>query len=59
MPNADTAINKKSVERKKHPQVVNVCKKSVGIITIIKQIWEVEISLIVGKLIASTSTIEK
>ncbi len=59
MPDADTAINKKSVERKKYPQVINVLKESVGATTITKRILDLGISLTVGELLASIPAVEK
>ena len=59
MADTDTAISKKSVERKRHFQVVNVLKESVGATTIIKQILDLGISFTVGELLASAPAVEK
>ena len=59
MAEANTAINKKNVERKRYPQVVNVLKKSVGATTITKQILDLRVNLIVSELLASVPMVEK
>ena len=59
MPDVDKAIKKKSVQKKRHPQVVNVLKKYVGATTITKQILDLRVSLKVGDLLASALAVEK
>lgn len=59
MPNVDIAMAKKSIKRKSHPRVVNILKESVEITTIIKQILELGLNLIVDELLASTFAVEK
>lgn len=49
---------KKSVEKKHYLQVINVLKKSIKAIIIIKQILNLKISLTVGKLLASALAVE-
>lgn len=52
MPDAETGEPKKTIERKKHPRVVNVLKESVGATTITKHILDLGANLTVGKLLA-------
>lgn len=59
MPDAETGKLKKTIKRKKHPRVVNILKESVGVTTITKRILDLEINLIVGKLLASAPAIKK
>ena len=59
IPDANTAISKKSIIRTRHPQVINILKESVGATTITKQILDLKVSLIVGKLPASAPAVEK
>ncbi len=59
MLDADTATVKKSGERKKHPQVVNVLKESVGATTITKRILDLGVNVTVGELLTSALTVEK
>ena len=59
IPDADMATTKKSVEKKRHSQVVNVLKESIGATTITKRISDLRVSLIVGELLASTPAVEK
>ncbi len=59
MLDADTTTAKKSIERKKHPRVVNVLKESVGATTITKLILDLGVNLTVGKLLASVPAVEK
>lgn len=55
---ADMVMAKKIVKKKKHCQVVNVLKESVGASTIIRHIMDLEVNLIIGKLLASAPTIK-
>lgn len=59
MPNANIAKTKKNVKKKKYSQVVNILKKLVGATTITKQILNLGVSFIVGKLLAFALAIEK
>lgn len=59
MPNADMAITKKSIERKRYPRVINVLKESVKVTTITKRILDLGVSFIIGKLLASATAVEK
>ena len=59
MPDAEGTTAKKTVERKKHPCVVNVLKESVGATTITKRILDLDVNLTVGKLLASAPAVEK
>ena len=60
MPDADNASTiRKSVEKKRHPQVVNILKEYVEATTIIKRILDLRVSLTVGKLLAFASAVEK
>lgn len=59
MPDTEASEPKKTVERKKHPQVVNVLKKSVYITTITRCILDLGVNLTVGVLLASAPTIKK
>ena len=60
MPDADNAsTTRKSVEKRKHPRVVNVLKESVGATTITKRILDLGVSLTVGELLASAPAVEK
>lgn len=59
MLNADIGIAKKNAEKKRHPQVINVLKESIGATTIIKRILDLGVSLKVGKLLLSASAVEK
>ena len=59
MPDAEAGEPKKTVERKKHPRVVNLLKESVGTTTITPRILDLEVNLTVGELLASTLAIEK
>ena len=56
---ADTATAKKFVEKKKHPRVVNVLKKSGGATIITKRILDLGVNFTVGELLASALAIEK
>lgn len=49
MPGVDISIKKKNIEIKRHSQVVNVLKKSVGATTITKQILNVGVNFTVSK----------
>ncbi len=59
MLDANTATAKKSVERKKHPRVVNVLKELVGATNITKCILNLGVNFTVSKLLASASAVEK
>lgn len=50
---------KKRLERKKHLQIVNMLKKSIGVTTITKGILDLEINLTVKELLASALTIKR
>lgn len=58
MPDIETGKLKKTIERKKHLQIINVLKKSVKTTTIIKRILNLEVNLTIGKLLFSALTIE-
>ena len=53
MRDANTTIGKKSIERKKYPQMVNVLKEFVIVTTIRKRILDLGVSFIVGDLLVS------
>ena len=60
MPDVDNAnTTRKSVEKNKHPQVVNVLKECVGVTIITKRILDVGVSLTVGELLASAQAVKK
>ena len=59
MPDAETGEPKRTIERKKHPRVVNVLKESVGATTITKRILDLGVNLTVGELLASAPAVEK
>ena len=59
MPDAEAGKPRKTVERNKHPQVVNVLKKSVRAMTITKCILDLRVNLTIVKLLASALAIEK
>lgn len=59
MPDVEVSEPRTTVERKKHPQVVNVLKESVDAITITKRILDLGVNLTIGKLLASAPAIEK
>ena len=59
MPDVEGSQVKKSIERKKHPRVVNVLKESVGATTITKRILDLGVNLTVGELLASAPAVEK
>ena len=59
MPDAEAGEPRKTVERKKHPRVVNVLKESVGATTITKRILDLGVNLTVGELLASAPAVEK
>ena len=59
MPDAEAIATKKTVERKRHPRVVNVLKESVGATTITKRILDLGVNLTVGELLASAPAVEK
>lgn len=50
---------KKIVKRKKHPQVINILKKSVSVTTITKHIVNLGVNLTIDKLLTSTLILEK
>ena len=59
MLDANLSTAKKSVEKKRHPWVVNVLKKSVGAITITKRILDLKVSLTVCELLPFAPAVEK
>lgn len=59
MSDAKTGKPKKTVKRKKHLRVVNILKKSVGAMTIIKRILDLRVNLTIGQLLASAPAVEK
>ena len=59
MPDAEASEPRKTVERKKHPRVVNVLKESMGATAITKRILDLGVNLTVGELLASAPAIEK
>ena len=60
IPDANNASTKrKSVEKKKHPRIVNIFKKSVGATTIIKPIQNLGVSLTIDELLASAPAVKK
>ena len=59
MLDAEVIEAKKMVERKKHLQVVNVLKETVGATTITKRILDLGVNLTVGELLASAPAVEK
>ena len=60
MPDADnTSIIKKSFEKNRHLQVVNILKESIEVIIITKCILNLGISLTVDELLASILVVEK
>lgn len=59
MPDVEGTIAKKIAERKKHPQVINVLKESVGVTTITKRISDLGVNLTVGELLATAPAIKK
>ena len=59
MLDADTATAKKSVERMKHPRVVNVLKESVGATNNKKRTLDPRVNFTVGELLASALAVEK
>lgn len=59
MPNVKGSQVKKSIKRKKHPCIVNILKESIGATTIIKDILDLRINLIIGKLLISAPIIKK
>lgn len=52
-------VGKKTVKRKKHPTVVEVLKKSVGVTMITKRILDLEVNLTIGKLFVFAPAVEK
>lgn len=48
MLDAEVSKTKKIIQRKKHPQVINMLKQSVGAITITKRIIDLEINLTIS-----------
>ena len=59
MPDVEGSQVKKSIERKKHPHVVNVLKESIGATTIPKHILDLGVNLTIGELLASARALEK
>ena len=59
MPDAESTTAKKTVERKKHPRVVNILKESVGTTTFTKRILDLGVNLTIGELLASVPAVEK
>lgn len=52
-------VGKQHVERKKHPRIIGVLKKSVGATMITKRILDLGVNLTVGKLLASAPAVKK
>ena len=52
MPDMEDIKIKKMVEKKKHPQIVNVLKELLGATTIVKLILDFEVYLTIKKLFA-------
>lgn len=50
---------KKNIDCKKHPRVVGILKESLKTTIIIKQILDLRVKLIVGKLLALAFAVEK
>lgn len=59
MLDAEAGEPRKMVERKKHPQVINMLEKSIRAITITKHILNLEINLTIGELLALAPAVEK
>ncbi len=59
LPDAEVTERKKQVERKKHSQVVNIMKESVGATTITKRIQDLGVNLTVSELSASAPAFQK
>lgn len=59
MPDAESTLIKKTVENKKHPQVVNVLKECMGTTTITNRILDSDVNLTFGKLPASAPAIDQ
>lgn len=59
MPDVKVGELRKTVKKKKHLQVVNMLKKSVGATTITKCILDLEVNLAISELLASVPAIEK
>lgn len=55
MLNTYRAISKKNIISKIYIYIVNILKEFIKTITIIKQIFDLEVSLIIGKLLGSIS----
>ena len=52
-------ISKKSVEKKKDPQVVNILKESVGATIITKQILNLRVNFLIGKELGFALAVKK
>lgn len=59
MPDTEVSEPRKTVERKKNPQVINILKESLSATTINMRILELVVNLTIGKLLASALAIEK
>lgn len=59
MPDMEISKLKKTIERNKHLQIVNVLKESIETITITKHILDLGVNLTIGKSLASAPAIEK
>ncbi len=59
MPDVEAGEPKKTVEKKKHPRVVNMLKESVGATTITKHILDLGMNLTIGELLTSAPAVEK
>lgn len=59
MPDLEASEIERTVERKKHLQVVYILKKSIGTTTITKYILDLGVNLTVGELLVLTLAIEK
>lgn len=58
MPNAEVIATKKIIERKKHCCIVNILKEFVGATIIIKHILDLDVNLMVDKLLTLAPAIE-
>ena len=59
MPDTKSGKPKETVERKKHLQVVNILKESIGAMIMTKRILNLEVNLTVSELLALVLAIEK
>lgn len=54
-----TGEPKKTVEKKKHPWVVNILKKFIGGMTITKRILDLKLNLTIGELLVLAPVVKK